>query len=396
LLEAYLFRIKDGNLPIKKMEKQEVLEKFEKHFSGIQDTRKKQGKLHELRSILIISVLGVICGADEFVEIEEFGKSKIDFLSTFLNLKHGIPSHDTFGRVFSIICPDKFRKCFIAWVNDLRTISNDIVNIDGKALRHSFDTATEKSMIYMVSAWANKNNMVLGQIKVEDKSNEITAIPKLLKLLDLAGCVVTIDAMGTQTAIAEEIIEQGADYVLALKGNQSTLQEEVIESFEKLGAKSNSEVNTQVQDNHGRIEERNCYVVSAKDYLSPDVLKKWKSLTSIIKIEAYTTYKNGKNKGKQTYEERYYISSLVQDAQKINLTVQAHWGIETKLHWVLDVAFREDDSRVRKGHADENLSIVRHIAINKLKNEHSCKRGIKAKRKKAGWDNQYLLDILAA
>ena len=379
----------------KKMENNKAIQLFDKHFGQIEDTRKPQGLLHPLRNILLISILGVICGADEFVEIEEFGQSKINFFSKFLNLKHGIPSHDTIGRVFSIINPESFRLGFINWVNDLRKISEDIVNIDGKALRHSFDTTCEKSMIYMVSAWANANNMVLGQIKVDEKSNEITAIPKLLEVLNLVGCIVTIDAMGTQTAIAQGIREQEADYVLALKGNQSTLQEEVIESFDKLNAKANAQIDTTTQIDHGRIEQRICHVVEAKDYLTPKTLAKWVDLQSIIKIEAYITYKNGKNKGKQTYEERYYISSLKPDAKKINNAVQAHWGIETKLHWVLDIAFREDDSRVRKGHADENLAIVRHIAVNKLKNEKSCKRGIKAKRKKAGWDNEYLLKVLA-
>lgn len=269
-------------------------------------------------------------------------------------------------------------------------------------------------MIYMVSAWANANNLVLGQVKVAEKSNEITAIPKLLQLLDLVGCIVTIDAMGTQTEIATQIIGQEADYVLALKGNQSNLHEQVKESFEQLGAKSKaikqsqedqSEatqiaktpkwMNKSEQIGHGRIEQRYCYVAKAEEYISKDILDKWTDLTTIIKIEAYTYYKNGKNQGKQVYEERYYISSLDPNAAQINKAVQAHWGIETKLHWVLDVAFREDDSRIRKGHADENLAIIRHIALNKLKNEKTCKKGIKGKRKKAGWDNQYLLKVLA-
>lgn len=377
------------------MKGSEALELFEKHFNEVKDQRKGQGQLHPLHNIFVISVLAVICGADDFIEIELFGKSKYSFLSKILDLKHGIPSHDTFGRVLAAINPNEFRKCFISWVDSLREIANDIVNIDGKALRRSYDTEEGKSMIYMVSAWANVNNLVLGQIKVDEKSNEITAIPKLLKLLNLEGCVVTIDAMGTQRAIAEEIRNQEADYVLALKGNQSNLQEEVIENFEKLGAKSKSEKETELSVGHGRIEERNCYAVSASDCLSPNILKKWKDLKSIIKIESYITYKNGKNKGKQTYEERYYISSLEPNGKRLNSTIRAHWGIETKLHWVLDVAFREDDSRIRKGHADENMSIVRHMALNKLKNEKSYKHGIKAKRKKAGWDNEYLLAVLA-
>lgn len=374
----------------------QALSLIEKHFGSLKDFRDSRGLRHKLNEITVIAILSIICGADEFTEMEEFGKAKEPFLRTFLDLPNGIPSHDTFGRVFSILPPDEFRECFIAWVKSIRTLEGDIVNIDGKALRRSFDRATGKSMIYMVSAWANANNMVLGQVKVADKSNEITAIPKLLKLLDLVGCIITIDAMGTQKEIAKEIKDCEAEYVLALKGNQGNLKEEVTEAFNKFDAKKHAAKNTNLQVGHGRIEERICYAVAAKNYLSPMELAKWEGLETIVKIEAYTTYKNGKKTGHKDYQERYYISSLEQQADKINHVIQSHWGIETKLHWVLDIAFREDDSRVRKGHADENFAIARHIAINKLKNEKSLKRGIKAKRKKAGWDNNYLLKVLTA
>ena len=367
---------------------------FEEHFSDLSDPRDKRGKLHELFDILVIAILSIICGADEFTEMEEFGKAKQPFLSTFLKLKNGVPSHDTFGRVFALLSPNDFRKCFTNWVNSLCNLRGDIINIDGKALRRSFDTSEGKSMIYMVSAWANSNNLVLGQVKVSDKSNEITAIPKLLEILNLEGAIITIDAMGTQREIAAAIIDKKADYVLALKGNQGNLQEEATEAFDKFDALKKSKIDHKLTLDHGRIEERTCYAVAAKDYLSPDVLAKWKELKTIVKIEAYTTYKNGRKQGHQEYKERYYISSLTQDAAQINYAVRAHWGIETKLHWVLDVAFREDDSRIRKGHADENMAIARHMAVNKLKNEKSCKRGIKAKRKKAGWDNEYLIKVL--
>lgn len=378
------------------MEYTDILKSYDQHFGQLNDPRKKQGLLHPLKNIVLIAMLGVICGADEFTEIEEFGKAKLAFLKKLLPLPHGIPSHDTFGRVFSMIEPEEFQRCFVLWVKELCDLSDEIVNIDGKALRRSFDTDTGKAMIYMVSAWANKNNMVLGQVKVEDKSNEITAIPKLLKVLDLAGCIVTIDAMGTQKEIAAQIVDKQADYVLALKGNQGELKEEVSEAFEQLGAKAKAQQDTSQQDGHGRIEARNCYVVAAKDFLSPDVMAKWVGIMTIVKIEAYVEYKNGKHEGKREYQERYYISSLAPDAKKINEAVQAHWGIETKLHWILDVAFREDDSRVRKGYADQNLAVVRHIAINKLKNEKSLKRGVKGKRKRAGWDEDYLAKVLAA
>lgn len=222
-------------------------------------------------------------------------------------------------------------------------------------------------MIYMVSAWANANNMVLGQVKVEDKSNEITAIPKLLKLLDLTGSLVTIDAMGTQKEIASCIIKVEADYLLALKGNQGNLNDDVRKTFSRLGAKKVAAVDKNIQLDHGRIEQRICYAVSAKDDVSSDELVKWEALETIVKIEAYVSYKNGKKEGHKEYQERYYITSIPPIAGKINHAVQSHWGIETKLRWVLDVAFREDDSRIRKGHADENFAIARHIAINKLK-----------------------------
>lgn len=369
---------------------------FRKHFSDLSDPRDNRGKLHDFFDILVIAILSIICGADEFTEMEEFGKSKRPFLETFLKLSNGIPSHDTFGRVFALLSPDAFTKCFVNWVNSVCDFSGDIVNIDGKALRRSFDTSKEKAMIYMVSAWANSNNLVLGQVKVSDKSNEITAIPKLLELLNLEGCIVTIDAIGTQKEIAADIVDKKADYVLALKGNQESLKQEVTEAFDTFDALEKADIDHDLEVDHGRIEERTCYAVAAKDYLSPDVLAKWKGLYTIVKIEAYITYKNGKKKGHQEYQERYYVTSLFQNAKKINHAVRAHWGIETKLHWVLDIAFREDDSRIRKGHADENMAIARHIAINKLKNESSCKRGIKAKRKKAGWDNEYLIKVLTA
>ncbi len=378
------------------MKEETYIDFISTHFSKLTDFRDKRGLRHKLIEIIAIAIIAIICGADEFTEMEAFGKSKEGFLRKILSLPNGIPSHDTFGRVFSLLPPDEFRACFIAWVQTLCTIHGDIVNIDGKALRHSYDTANEKGMIYMVSAWANANNLVLGQVKVADKSNEITAIPTLLQLLDLRGSLVTIDAIGTQTEIATAIRDSQADYLLALKGNQTNLHEEVKEAFEKLDAKKKAMQHTSVQADHGRIEKRTCYVVPAKAYLSPNELARWKDLQSIIRIEAHVEYKNGKKAEHQAYETRYYISSVGQQAPKLNHAVQSHWGIETKLHWVLDVAFNEDDARVRKGHAAENFAIARHIAINKLKNETSCKRGTKAKRKTAAWNEQYLLKILTS
>ena len=377
-------------------EQTNALSQFQDYFASLRDPRKGKGLLHELENIFTIAILGVICGADEWTEIEDFGKSKAAFLGEFLKLKHGIPSHDTFGRVFAMIDNEAFAQCFSNWVSSLCKMNEDIVNIDGKQLRCSFDTDSDKAAIYMVSAWANANEMVLGQVRVADKSNEITAIPKLLDILELNGSIVTIDAMGTQREIAAKIIDNEADYVLALKGNQGDLHTEVKEAFERFGAQQKALKDLDTDIGHGRIEERQCYVAAAADFLSPQMLKRWKGLQSIVKIEAYVTYKNGKLQGRQDFEERYYISSLDKQAQRINQVVRSHWGIETKLHWVLDIAFREDDSRVRKGHAPENLAILRHIALNKLKNEKSLKRGIKTKRKKAGWDHDYLIKVLAS
>ena len=377
-------------------EQKQALIRLQEHFASISDPRKGQGLLHNLEAIFTIAILAVICGADEWTEMADFGKSKASFLGEFLDLKHGIPSHDTFGRVFRMIDNEVFAQCFSNWVNSICSINGDIVNIDGKQLRHSFDTDSDKAAIYMVSAWANANELVLGQVKVADKSNEITAIPKLLDILELSGSIVTIDAMGTQREIAAKIIECEADYVLALKGNQGDLHMEVTEAFERFSAKQKALKHLDTDVGHGRIEQRHCYVAPAADFLSPQLLKRWKGLQSMVKIEAYVTYKNGKQQGRQDFEERYYISSLGQQAQQINQAVRAHWGIETKLHWVLDIAFREDDSRIRKGYAPQNMAILRHIAVNKLKNEKSLKRGIKTKRKKAGWDQEYLIKVLAS
>lgn len=372
----------------------ETINYLQTYFSSLKDPRNSRGRLHPFFSILTIAILGVICGADEWTEIEEFGKSKQSFLSQFLDLPYGIPSHDTFGRVFSLIDPSGFQACFSAWTARLANTFGEVVNIDGKQLRHSYDTATEKAAIYMVSAWANANNMVLGQVKVDDKSNEITAIPRLLAILDLQGALVTIDAMGAQREIAAQIREVGADYLLALKGNQGETHRQVKEAFEQFDAAKNGISDQELDLGHGRIETRKCTVVLAKDWLLEEDLVKWKDLKSIVKVEAEIEYKNGKKKGQTSQEVRYYISSLEPDVHKINRSVRSHWGIETKLHWVLDVAFNEDQSRVRKGHAPENFATLRHIALNKLKNEKSLKRGVKGKRKKAGWDEDYLIKVL--
>jgi len=374
----------------------ETIQLIEKHFSQIEDPWGLQGQRHKFQDIMIISILATICGADEWTEIEEYGKCKQDFFEQIIELPNGIPSHDTFGRVFRMINPSSFEKYFNLWVQDLCDMCGELVNIDGKTLRRSYSTDDDKAAIHMVSAWANANNMVLGQVKVKDKSNEITAIPKLLELLDLSGAIVTIDAMGCQTEIAEGIIENEADYVLAVKGNQGDLYEEITESFEKVGGTNHAKSHTAENKDHGRLEQRTAYALAAEQWLSCEVLPKWMALQTIVKIETQTTYINGKRKGQTRQESRYYISSLPVDSAWHNVIIRNHWGIENKLHWVLDVAFREDDSRVRKGYGPQNMSILRHIALNKLKNEKTLKRGVKGKRKKAGWDDDYLIKVLVA
>jgi len=365
------------------------------YFSEIKDFRSRHLCRHNLIDIIGIAILAVICGADEWTEIEEYGISNESFLKDYFELPNGIPSHDTFGRVFSMLNPAEFSECFILWVKSLCSVfGKDIINIDGKKIRNSYDTESGKGAIHMVSAWSTANNLVLGQLKVSEKSNEITAIPKLLDLVEVKDSIVTIDAMETQKEIAKKIREKEADYVLALKGNQGNLLKEVEQSFEQLGASKKAAIDVELDVGHGRVEQRKCYVVEAADWLSPKEHNKWKDLTTIVKIESYTYYKNGKKEGKESTDKRFYISSLDKDAERLNHTIRRHWGVETELHWILDVAFAEDKNRVRMGHGDENLSTLRRIALNKLKNETSVKKGVKCKRKKAGWDDEYLIKVL--
>jgi len=365
------------------------------YFNSIKDFRRSHLCRHNLIDILGIAILAVISGADEWTEIETYGKSKEKFLRKYFELENGIPSHDTFGRVFSMLNPEEFNRCFTLWVKSLCSdFGLDIINIDGKRMKGSYDTESGKAAIHMVSAWSTSNSLVLGQIKVSEKSNEITAIPKLLDLVEVKDSVVTIDAMGTQKSIASKIRSKEADYILALKGNQGNLKEEVEQTFEQLGASKEADIAEELDVGHGRIEHRKCYVLNASDWISPLEFNKWKDLTTIIKVESYTYYKNGKKEGKESKDTRFYISSLDKDAERLNHSIRRHWGVETELHWILDVAFLEDKCRVRMGHGDENLSILRRIALNKLKKEISVKRGIKGKRKQAGWDDEYLIKIL--
>jgi predicted transposase YbfD/YdcC len=373
------------------------LEVIEEHFSKVKDPRKDRTKEHKLIDILVIAICAIICGAEGWVDIELYGKSKLHWLKTFLALPNGIPSHDTFGRVFSMIDAQQFQLAFYEWVLAVNEIiRGQIINIDGKCLRGSDDQKLGKRAIYMVSAWATENEIVLGQRKVDEKSNEITAIPELLKILSISGCIVTIDAIGTQTNIAKTIMEAHADYVLSVKENQGHLFEDISTLFAVDQAQNfkyaSFEYKKTISKGHGRIDIRECWSTSNPAYLSLiRGLENWVGLHSVTMI--INTRIIG---DKETKQVRYYISSLPSNAEKILRAVRKHWSIENKLHWILDVALNEDHSRVRKNQAPENLAVLRHIALNLLKQEKTAKGGIHAKQLQAGWKEDYLLKVLAS
>lgn len=369
------------------------LKVIKKHFAELKDPRIDRKKLHSLSDILIIAICAVICGAEEWSEIELFGKAKKEWFKSFLQIPNGIPSHDTFSRVFSRLAPEEFQKCFLSWLDYLKSSTSlDIIAIDGKTVRNSFDKASSKAAIHMVSAWSSNNGCVLGQVKVDEKSNEITAVPKLLEILELSDCVVTMDAMGCQKEHAAKIISKGGDYIFALKGNQGHFHEEV-KSFCEDAINSDFDGIDQktfqtTEKGHGRIDIRRYHLIT--DLSWSKKAAEWCGLKAVGIVRS-----TRKIEGKETNETRMYCTSLV-DAKAFARGVRKHWNVENQLHWVLDVAFKEDKCRIRKDNAPENFSILRHIALNQLKKEKSIKNGIKSKRLKAGWDEQYLLQVLLA
>jgi predicted transposase YbfD/YdcC len=367
------------------------------HFSQMQDPRHERTRIHKLSEVLVIAICAIICNADSWEDVEAYGNAKLEWLKTFLDLEYGIPSHDTFNRVFARLDAKQFEVCFISWISAAaRITAGQVVAFDGKLPRGSRDGALGKGAIDMVSAWATENQIALGQVKVDDKSNEITALPELLSMLELSGCIVTIDAIGCQTEIVKQIVvEKEADYAIALKENQGHLYEDVALLFADLEKSHYTayrfDYAETFSEGHGRSERRECWTIS-----DPAVLQylrgfeKWEKLYTVSRIRSYRS--EGEN---TSIEDRYHIASLV-GAKRLLSAVRSHWGIENRLHWVLDIAFDEDSCRIRKDNGPENFAILRHIALNLLKQEKTSKRrSIRGKRLQAGWDDTYLLKVLA-
>jgi len=361
------------------------------HFAPLEDPRDALRRRHKLIEMVVIAIAAVLCGADGWVAIAAFGRAKESWLRQFLELPHGIPSHDTFGRVFALLAPAAFEACFRAWVETIRSvIPGEVIALDGKTLRRSHDRAAGLGALHLVSAWACANRVVLGQVATEAKSNEITAIPQLLALLHLEGCIVTIDAMGCQTRIAAQIVAQGGDYLLALKGNQGTLEGEVEEAFIDADARDYAGVDSQVLETvergHGRRETRRYRTLGDLSGVPRSAL--WEGMNMIGMVESRREVN-----GKVSTETRFYIGSIGTDVAGFARAARDHWGIENTLHWSLDVAFREDDSRVRNPAARENLAVLRHIALTRLKQDRHTKLGIQNKRLRAAWDDRYLAEL---
>ena len=361
-------------------------------LSGIADPRMEGKRHHRLVDILVISICAVICGAEHWTEIEDFGECKEQWFRSFLPLPNGIPSHDTIGRVFSIIDPKQLQQCYADWIQGfMKGVDVRHICLDGKTVRGSRHEPDNKKAVHMISAYAHSCGLVLTQEKVDDKTNEITALPDILRRLQLRNAIVSIDAMGCQKEIAGQIQEQGGDYVLSLKGNQGRLAQDVEHHFDCAERDGfvllDHDTHTTVDGDHGRVETRRYDVIGAIGWLDP--ANKWRGLAAIGRVVSERTVSKVKSR-----EARYYILSRRFTAKEFAKVSRNHWGIENSLHWILDVAFREDECRVHAGYAAENFTVLRHIALNLLKQGTRIKRGIKTRRKVAGWDENYLLELL--
>lgn len=369
---------------------------IEKHFSGLKDPRVERTKEHKLLDILVIAICAIICGANDWEAIAEYGRDNQAWFKSFLALPNGIASHDTFWRVFGALDPEQFQSCFVSWIQAVSQVTaGEVIAIDGKFVRGSHDKGNGRKAIDMVSAWASSNRLVLGQRKVDDKSNEITAIPILLRTLAIRGCIVTIDAMGCQSEIAATIVDQGADYILQLKENQGLLYADTDLLFTDLEQSGFTaypyDTHKTVEKDHGRIEIRQAWTINNAELLAHlRNVDHFKNLRTVMKVRHERRLDNT-----IAVEEHYYISSLTTSAAHLLAAKRAHWQIENSLHWVLDIAFREDESRLHKNNGAQNFAILRHIALNALKQETSVKLGLYNKRLKAAWNHNYLLKVLA-
>jgi predicted transposase YbfD/YdcC len=365
------------------------------HFAALEDPRVERTKLHPLLSIVVIAICAVISGAESWDDIEQFGEIKADWFASFLDLPYGIPSHDTFNRVFAALDPVQFRACFLHWMQAVAgVLPTQVIAVDGKAVRRSHDRGSGKTAIHLVSAWASANRLGLAQTTVDAKSNEITALPELLRCLALAGCVVTIDAMGCQREIAQQILDQAGIYVLALKDNQETLHQDVQLSI-ALGERDDfagvrHDRAQTVDKGHGRIETRQALVID-----DPAVIAWIQERHAWPGLQAIGMVRGERRSGSErTSEDRHYLLARPLSARAFGEAVRRHWGIENQVHWVLDLSFHEDQSRIRAGYAAENFAVLRHIALNLLRQATTKRTSVKGRRLKAAWDTDYLLQVL--
>jgi len=393
---AFKKKSKTKTSPTPSVDNKDITTKFQENFVKVKDPRVEKTRLHSLTDIITISILAVIAGALGWEDIEEYGINKKEWLETFLELPFGIPSPDTFRRVFERINPKEFEQCFRLWVQSLvEKLGVEVVAIDGKALRGSYDRKSQLKALHMVSAWSNEHRLVLGQTKVSEKSNEITAIPALLEMLDISGCIITIDAMGTQKLIAKKIIEANSDYILSLKDNHPTLHQQVKNWFEtslSLGFKDiDVNISQRVEKGHHRIENRKVYTVPVSQIPALHEQSDWAKLTTVVMVVRSIQHGN-----KITNEVQFYITSLKSDANKIGSAIRQHWGIENSVHWTLDVTFHEDECRIRSLHSPQNFALLRRIALNALERETSFRRSIRQKTRRAAMNDQYMVSVLAA